>query len=243
MDGWGGTAADQKKARVVYSEPHVSKLLRDWGFSWQKPAFRAYEQSPKAVRDWLKKNYPEIKQRAAKQHAALFWLDEAGMRSQHQAGSTYAPIGKTPVLSRTGKRFSLNIIAAISNKGQMVFMVVDGTFNGAVFIHFLQRLLRSVRGKVILIADSHPVHMQRKVKVWIEQHDSRLEVIELPTYSPELNPVEYFNQDLKTNAVGKARPANKQELKIVVEKFAKSKKANSQKVKNYFNHPAVNYAR
>jgi len=102
----------------------VAKLLKGWGFTPQKPAFRAYEQSPKQLRQWLEHQYPAIKRRAAKQDAVILWLDEVGMRSQHQAGTTYAVKGKTPVLPRTGQRFSLNMISAISNRGKMVFMVV-----------------------------------------------------------------------------------------------------------------------
>ena len=156
--------------------------------------------------------------------AAVLWLDEVGMRSQHQAGTTYAVKGKTPVLPRTGKRFRVHMISAISNPVQLVFMVVDGPFNAVVIIRFLQKLLRSVKRKVFLIADRHPVHGERKVEQW-------------------LNPNEYFNQDLKTNGVGKARPTNKQELKTLAEWFANEKKKNPEKVKKYFHPNNVAYAR
>lgn len=165
------------------------------------------------------------------------------MRSQHQAGTTYAPKGRTPVFARTGQRFSLNMISAISNRGQMVFMVVEGSFNGVVFMRFLQKLLRSVKQRVFLIADSYPVHVQKKVTSWLEEHKQAIELILLPTYSPELNPDEYFNQDLKTNSVGKPRPKNKQELNALVEKFANGKKRNPEKVKKYFHPNSVAYAR
>ncbi|HEU0143964.1 MAG TPA: IS630 family transposase [Nitrososphaera sp.] len=239
----GGAPADQKKARVNYSERYVAKLLRRWGFTPQKPAFRAYEQSPRALRQWLERDYPAIRRRAAQQGAAVLWLDEVGMRSQHQAGTTYAAKGKTPVLPRTGKRFSVHMISAISNRGQLVFMVVDAPFNAVVFIRFLQKLLRSVRRKVFLIADRHPVHGERKVEQWLQEHKARIAFFPLPTYSPEINPDEYFNQDLKTNGVGKARPTNKQELKTLAERFANGKKKNPEKLKKYFHPNEVAYAR
>lgn len=165
------------------------------------------------------------------------------MRSQHQAGTTYAPKGRTPVLQRSGKRFSLNLISAISNRGKMVFMIVEGSFNAAVFLRFLQKLLRSVAEKVFLLADSHPVHLDKKVTQWWRKHKKRIELIFLPTFSPQLNPDEYFNQDLKTNGIGKHRPRNKQELKVLAEAFANRKKRNPQKVKAYFQHKSVAYAR
>lgn len=218
-------------------------MLKRWGFTPQKPAFRAYEQSPEAVRRWIEREYPHIRRKAQKQGAIIHWVDEVGTRSTHQAGTTYAPRGKTSVLKKTGKRFGINLISAIANNGKMVFMIVEGPFNGVVFRAFLQKLLKSVTTKVFLIADSHPVHLQKSITAWLKEKQKRIEMFLLPTFSPELNPGEYFNQDLKTNAAGKARPKDQQELKTVVQRFANRKKNNPQKVKKYFHPNSVAYAR
>jgi len=157
-------------------------------------------------------------------------------------GKSFAPKGKTPVLKKTGNRFYLNEISAISNQGHLVFMVVDSNFNGVVFIRFLNQLIKSFSKKVFLIADSHPVHLGKKGSDWLLEHSQEIEMFPLPGYSPELNPVEYFNQDLKTNVAGKARPRNKEQLKKVVETFSKRKKKNSGQVKKYFQDNVVRYA-
>ena len=194
------------------------------------------------MRRWLQQQYPAIKRKAQKQHGTIFWLDETGIRSQHQAGTTYAPKGKTPVISKTGQRFSVNMISAIANTGTLVFMVVDGKFNGVVFLAFLHKLIKSTRHKVFLIADRHPVHEQGKVEQWLANRQGKIELYFLPTYSPDLNPDEYFNQDLKTNLVGKARPENKKQLITLVEAFSNKKKRHPQKVNKYFHAKAVRYA-
>lgn len=217
------------------------KLLQRWGFTTQKPAFKSYEQSPSEVRKWLKEKYPYIKRKAKRQHGLIFWLDEVGMRSQHQAGTTFAPKGKTPVIKKTGKRFYLNMISAITNTGRLLFMIIEGKFNGAVFLRFLQNLIKSTEKKVFLIADAHPAHRETNVNQWIVKHKKKIELFFLPGYSPELNQVEFFNQDLKTNVVGKARPKNKEQLKIMVEVFTKRKKRNPEKVKKYFHAESVTY--
>lgn len=186
--------------------------------------------------------YPRIRQRAQKQRGVVLWLDELGVRSQHTAGKSYAPKGKTPVLRKTGNRFYLSVVAAISNQGQLVFMVVEGNFNGAVLVRFVDKLIKSFDKKVFLIADNHPVHLGRKISEWLAAHKQQIEMCLLPGYSPELNPVEYFNQDVKNNAAAKARPSNKQELKKVVETFAKRKKKNPEQVKKYFHADKVKYA-
>lgn len=217
----------------------MSKLLHHWNFTTQKPAFRAYEQSPSKVRRWLEHQYPAIKQEAKRQHGLIFWLDETGIRSQHQAGTSFSPRGKTPVIKRSGQRFSLNMVSAISNRGHLVFMIVDGSFNGKVFIKFLSKLIDSIRAKVFVIVDGHPVHKERQVNKWLEAHLKKIALYFLPTYSPEPNPDEYFNQDLKTNLVGKVRPHNKLQLKAMAQSFTRRKKRNPKKVKKYFHAKKV----
>jgi len=196
------------------------------------------------VQRWLKQQYPAIRRKAQRQHGTIFRLDETGIRSQHHTGTSYAPKGKTPVIPRTGQRFSINLIAAITNTGTLVFMVVDGKFNGRVFLRFLQKLIRSTvrKKKVLLIADNHPVHLESQVGLWLKDHQQKIELFSLPAYSPELNPDEYFIQDLKTNMVGKTRANNKKQLITTLEAFSNKKKRNPQQVINYFHAKAVHYA-
>jgi len=180
---------------------------------------------------------------AKKQRGLMVWLDELGLRSQHQAGKSFAPKGKTPVLQSSGNRFSLHQISAISNRGHLVFMIIDGKFNGAVFLTFLTKVIRSFpHQKVFMIADGHPAHKQTTVRQWLADHHQRIELFLLPAYSPDLNPDEYFNQDIKTNIVGKTRPRYKQELKAAIQAFCRRKKAHPQQVQKYFHAPSVRYA-
>lgn len=195
------------------------------------------------MQHWIKKRYPQIKQKAKKQRGIIFWADEVGMRSQHQAGKSFAPRGKTPVIKKSGQRFYLNMISALSSKGQLVFMIAKQNFNYRVFISFLEKLLKQAAGrKVFLIADSHPAHKHNKVVQWVEEHKGKIELFFLPSYAPQLNPDEYFNQDIKTNTVGKQRPKTKEEMEKIVYAFARSKKKRPEKVKAYFRPPSVIYA-
>lgn len=179
---------------------------------------------------------------AQKQRGLVLWLDELGLRSQHTAGKSYAPKGKKPVLKKTGNRFYLCEMAAISNQGHLVFMVVESNFNQGVFLRFLDKLIKCFTKKVFLIADSHPVHLGKRIASWLSVHRDEITLFFLPGYSPELNPVEYFNQDVKTNVNGKARPRDEQELKKRVETFAKRKKKKPQQVKKYSCAQDVKYA-
>ena len=164
------------------------------------------------------------------------------MRSDHQAGKSYAPKGETPVIKKTGQRFSLNRVSAISHKGHVEFMIPDGTFNGGVFINFLTRLIKHKQNKIFLVVDGHPAHKTKLVKAWLEEHKARIELFFLPPYSPELNAQEYVNQDLKTNITGKKRPINKAQMKSNVEEFMYKRKNDKKQVQKYFHESHVRYA-
>src|SRR4029450_6457895 len=98
------------------------------------------EQNPAAVRRWLAETYPAIRARAKGEGGVVLWLDEMGVRSDAAAGRSWAPIGKTPIIKGTGKRFRVNMISAVSNAGRLRFRLLTGSFNGAVFIDFRGRV-------------------------------------------------------------------------------------------------------
>jgi transposase len=181
----------------------VGGYLRGWGFSPQRPQRRALEQNPVAVARWLATEFPAICAQARREGGMVLWLDEMGVRSDAAAGRSWAPVGRTPVIKRTGKRFRVNMISAISNQGLLRFRLFTGSFTGAVFIDFLRRLLRDCQGrKVHLIVDGHPVHRAKLVSAWVGRHAERIELHFLPGYSP----VELLNHDVKANAAGRRRP-------------------------------------
>ena len=230
------------KYGIGLSRWQVGRYLKSWGYTPQKPISKAYEQDPKRVAQWLDKEYPTIKRKAKKQNAVIYFEDEVGMRSDHQAGKSYAPKGKTPIIKKTGQRFSLNMVSAISNKGHVEFMILDGTFNGGVFIDFLTRLIKHKQYKIFLVVDGHSAHKTKLVKAWLEEHKNKIELFFLPPYSPELNPQEYVNQDLKTNIIGKKRPVDKAQMKTNVEDFMHKRKNDKKQVQKYFHASHIRYA-
>lgn len=226
---------------IVLSRWQVGRYLKLWGYTPQKPIRKAFEQKPEQVKQWLEKEYPSIKRRASKEKAVIYFGDETGMRSDHQAGRSYAPKGETPVIKSTGQRLSLNMISAISNKGQLQFMIID-RFNGEVFIDFLKRMIRYSKEKLFFVTDGHPAHKTKKLKEWLEGNKERIEVFFIPPYSPELNAQEYLNQDVKTNVIGKKRPVNKAQMCANVESFMNKRKNNRRQVQKYFHQKHVRYA-
>lgn len=220
----------------------VGRYLKRWGFSPQKPVRRAFEQKPEAVRQWLDVEYPAIHKQAKVEKAQIFWGDEMGLRSNHAIGRTYGLRGQTPVVSVTGKRFGCNMVSAITNQGHLNFMVFKGQFVGDVFIDFLKRLISQYHRKIFLIIDRHPVHCSKKVKNWVADHSDQISIWFLPGYSPELNPDELLNQDVKSNTMRKNRPRNQHELLRNVRSYLRKRQRQPHIVERFFLGKDVRYA-
>jgi transposase len=232
----------ERRFRIRLSLVAVGNYLRRWGFTAQKPIRRAFEQDPERVRRWLEDEYPAIAQAARRQRAQILWADEMGLRSDHAAGRSFGLRGRTPVVPGTGRRFSASVLSAISNRGRLNFTVFTGRFNATLFIDFLKRLIRQLGRKLFLIVDGHPVHRARTVKDWLARHKDEIALFYLPPYSPELNPDELLNQDVKTNALGRRRPTNQAELVADTRSYLRRRQRRPALVSRYFSEPHVCYA-
>lgn len=235
----------KKHFGIKLSRWTVGRYLKDWGFTPQKPAKRALQQNPEAVKQWLETDYPAIRAQAKEENADIHWGDEAGFRSDHQSGTTWGLKGQTPVVAGTGDRFSINMISTVNNRGLLRFMIYGGSFTSEVFIKFLGRLIKSTDRKVFLIVDNHSVHKSKAVKAWIaeEGREKWLRLFYLPSYSPQLNPDEYLNNDVKSNAVGRKRAKNKVELEKNVRSNLQSTQRRPAKVQSFFRAKHVLYAK
>jgi transposase len=220
----------------------VGEYLRRWGYTPQKPVRKAYRQDPKAVAQWLEKTYPEIERRAAAEGGEIHWGDETGVRSTCQHSRGYSHPGDTPALTVAGSRFSVNMISTITAQGQVRWMIYDGKMNAALFIVFLTRLISGASKKVFLIVDNLSVHEAAAVDEWLADKKDRIEVFYLPKYSPERNPDEYLNCDIKGNINTDSLPHNRAELKGKLQRFMQKLSKLPARVASYFKHKYIQYA-
>ena len=220
----------------------VGKYLARWGFTAQKPIRRAYEQDPAAVRRWLRREYPAIVAQARQARGIIFWGDETGLRSDDVRGRGYAPRGQTPVVRVCHRRASLSLISAVTNRGELRWMVVDGAVNAPTLIRFLARLIREARRKVFLILDRLRVHRARLVRDWLAEHSSKIEVHYLPSCSPDLNPDEGVNADLKQAVPRKAPARSKPQLKRAAISHMRRLSRRPQRIRSIFRHQPFRYA-
>jgi transposase len=220
----------------------AGKYLARWGFTAQKPIRRAYEQDPAAVRRWLRRDYPAIVAQAKRARGAIVWGDETGLRSDDVRGRSYAPRGRTPVVRVCHRRAGLSLVSAVTNQGKLRWMIVDGAVNAPTFIHFLERLIRDARCKVFLILDRLKAHRARLTRDWLAEHRTEIEVHYLPSYSPELNPDEGVNADLKQAVPRKAPARSKQQLKRAAISHMRSLSRRPARIRSIFQHRQFRYA-
>jgi transposase len=227
--------------QVRLSEVSVGRLMKRIGFTPQRPLYRAWQQDPQLVDAWRTKEYPKIARRARRENALIFFADEAGMRSDHHAGTTWAPQGQTPIVTATGARFSLNMLSAVNAQGGFRFMTVTGGVNAKVFREFLQRLITGMTRKIFLIVDGHPCHKAKLVRRFVEENSDAIELFFLPPYAPELNPDELAWAHIKTR-VAKATAQTKEELQRSVKSVMRRLQKLPNIVAGFFGTPTCAYA-
>lgn len=232
----------ERESGVKLAIRTVGQYLKRWGMTPQKPQKRAYEQRAPEVKKWLEEEYPSIQARAKDESAEIYWGDETGLRNDCQHERGYSLKGKTPTIHLNANRESINMISAITNQGKVRFRFFDGNMNADVLIDFMMRLVNEAHRKVILILDNLRVHHCKPVKEWLEKHKAMIEVFYLPAYSPELNPDEYLNCDLKAG-VHSGKPArNKKQLKKKAQFHMSMLQKKPKRVAKYFQHEKICYA-
>lgn len=220
----------------------VGEYLKRWGFTPQKPVKRAYEQSSQAVKKWLDTDYPVIFSRAKQEKAEIHWGDETGIQTGSNRVRGFAPKGETPVIRMVAKKSHVSMISAITNGGKVRFMMYQEAMNSELLIKFMNRLIKDAGRKVFLILDNLRVHHGKTIKQWLEEHREQIEVFHLPSYSPELNPDEYLNGNLKSKVHSGKPVRNREDLEKKTRSFMRTLQRRSSHVRSYFKHPKVAYA-
>lgn len=233
----------EKKFGLVVGLTAVGRLLAGLEITPQKPLRRAYARDPQAIQEWLDERYPKLRRRAKKYGAKLYFLDEAGVRSDPVLGRTYGLKGHTPVVPTSGQRQSINAISAVNAKGEFWYNVYSGKLNADRFVEFLQDFMKGRRERAFLVVDGHPSHKAKKVQAYVQSLVGKLELHFLPPYAPDLNPDEFVWGHAKTNGVSKKPLHQNESLKERVESDLEAIKQNKKLVRSFFCADSVAYAR
>lgn len=233
----------KRRFGVSLAVTSVGRILRGLGMSAQKPLWRAYQADPEAVERWKREEYPDIAKLAKKRKATIYFADEASVRSDYHRGTTWAPVGQTPVVATTGARFSVNMISAVTAKGALRFSIIDGTLTAAKFIDFCKRLLHDAAGPVFLILDGHPVHKSKALARFAASTDGMLTLFRIPAYSPQLNPDEWVWKNVKADRVGRSGITGPDQFKTLCVNALRRLQRMPHLIRGFFAAPDLAYIR
>jgi len=232
----------QERLGVELCLTSVGKLLASLDITPQKPLRRAYERDPQAVAQWEKETYPQLRKRAKRLGAKIFFSDEAGFQSDPVLGRTYGLKGHTPVVVTSGQRQSLNVISAVNARGEFWAVTYTGKLNAESFVCFLQNFMARQRGPVFLVVDGHPAHKANTVKQYLQSLKGRLELHFLPPYAPDLNPDEFVWSYMKNNGVSKKPLKQNESLQTRINQDLNRIRNNRKLVRSFFQAKSVVYA-
>ena len=232
----------QQKFGIKVSIRATGDYLARWGYTPQKPIKRAYERDPEKVSEWLKKTYPSIKRRAKRHKADIYWCDEATVKAGDVRGRGYAPKGQTPVRESTAKGDGIGMISAITNQGKIHWKLYEGSVTSERVLEFVKHLLKYRRRKTYVILDNSQTHHSKVLMGFVKGNKQKIELFFLPPYSPDLNPDEHVNSDVKYGVGSKHPKRTKEELRETTEEHMEMLKRTPERIKKYFKDPAIKYA-
>ena len=233
----------QEKLGATLGLTAVGRLLHQLDITPQKPLRRAYERDPVAIEAWKREKYPSLRTRAKRRNAEIFFLDEAGVRSDQVLGRTWGEKGKTPEVPTSGQRQSINAISAVNARGAFWYEVFSGRFNATRFEVFLKSFMRGRTRPVFLVVDGHPSHRAKLIAAYVQQLKGRLELHFLPGYAPELNPDEFVWNYVKHEGVSKKPLKRNESLRRRVEGDLANIKRRPALVRSFFGIPSVSYTK
>ena len=219
----------------------ISNYLERWGMTCQRPTKKAYSQDDVKLKAFMNETYPAIAAKAKKESAEIYWGDETGINNQEYHVRGFAPKGQTPTVPSFSKVEKINMISAINKKGTCRFMCYEDSMTQQRFITFLTRLIHDAEKKVLLIVDNLRVHHGKLVQAWLDDHQKQIEVFYTSPYSPEINPDEYLNHNLKQSVHSGELPHNKADLKSKTHSFMRMLQRHPEKVKKLFDHKKLSY--
>lgn len=231
----------RREFNVDFTPQGVGKLLRRIGLSPQRPLVRAYEQDEERVRRWKEEEYPAIHAEAKSLGARIFFGDEAGVRTDYHSGTTWAPVGRTPVVKGTGNRKTVNMVSAVSPRGEIHFSFIEGSTTSQTFVEYLTKLLHDVPGMIVLIVDGHSAHKAKATQEFVASTEGRLKLYFLPPYSPELNPDEWVWKNIKHDRVGRIAANGRDELRKGVQNAVDRLRRTPEIVIGFFRDPDLHY--
>lgn len=231
----------KKHHGIVMSKSAICRLMQQLGLSAQRPIYRSYKQDRREIQKYLTSTFPELRRLAKRLGATIYFVDEAAVRSDHHRGTTWSPIGCTPVVEDSGDRFGVKLISAVTARGDMRFGCIEGKMNSDKYIAFLGKLLADNKRPIVVIADHATYHISQKVQRYARESRGQVTLGNLPKYAPEYNPDEQVWNHAKAR-LGKLFIDSEQTTRHHVLNIMRSIQKSTALIRSFFKLENTNYA-
>jgi transposase len=192
----------QKTFHTKFSVKYLSEFLDQIGLSYQKAKFVSDHKDPIKRKEWLMETWPKIMKIANKKGSQILFGDEAAFPQWGSLSYTWAPRGQQPVVKTSGCRKGHKVFGLIDYKsGCFYSKAIEGKFNSQSYAEFLLEVLGKSKGHLILIQDGARYHTSKDMKEFFKKHEDRITVFQLPSYSPDYNPIEKLWKKIKQKGV------------------------------------------
>ena len=204
---------------VVYNRFYVCTLLKNLGYSFQKAQFVSDHLDEEKRQAWLEEVWPRLLREARQKKALILFVDEASFAQWGSLSYTWARRGQTPLVKTSGKRKAYKMFGAIEFfSGRLFFQGIEGRFNGQSYQEFVRHVLSQTKKHLFWIQDGARYHTCASTRQFFEAHQQRITVWQLPSYSPDYNPIEYLWRNTKKEATHNKYFAEFEQLTTAVEK-------------------------
>ncbi len=210
------TMIEQERG-IKLSKSAISRLLGHLGLSAQRPVYKSYKQNPKKVQRYISETFPDAVAQAKAMSAKLFFVDEASLRS-----------------------FGLNVISAVSPRGDMRFSFIQNRMNSKRFIEFLKKLHKDAGQPILVVVDNAKYHHSKETQKFVEQQNGEVLLVFLPAYSPELNPDEQVWNHAKRQ-LGQRAVYDKHDMKKYLLAILRSIQKRTDLIKSFFKMKDTKY--
>jgi transposase len=232
----------EHKFGITMSLTTLTRYLKQWDFTPKKPVKKAHEQNIKLVEEFKEVTFPAIVKKCDKDEGVIVMLDETGFHSDSNVCRSYSPRGVKAESDLSARRYARNVVISISKELGLNFMSYDTSFNTDMYIKYLQRLINIANGrKIFLIADNLRVHHSKKLMAWIKGKEHLIELHYFPSYSPNLNPVEYINHYIKWQIYSKSPMRSQAALNKRVRSELRSLQRNLKLARRFFDHKELKF--
>ena len=232
----------QQRFGIGVSDSTVALHLHRMKLSGQGPCYRAQEQDPDQVDDFLDHKFPMIQKLAEKIGADIGFEDEAGVGVMTRSGRTWGEVDYPPVVPVVTQRGGYHVLSIITATGESHYAVEEQSIDGERYVEFLQKVLRERTRPLIVIADNASYHRSAEVRQFVLEHRKQIRMFFLPTYSPELNPDEQVWNEIKHRKLEKQPIKSKFDLKRRLYAELESLQQKVERIKSFFQLPDTRYA-